>query len=434
MATLNTKIVLRNDTVAAWAEHNPVLLAGEVGVENDTGYFKVGNGTATWNALAYANKFEGGAASTASHYEGTAELLEDGETYETDMEVIARVLADVVANKDDVFIVKRLIADDKYSYTAYIYNGTDWAAMDGNYSADNVYFDSDLIATANIGVVTVGDSGSTTIAATGKNLSSVLASIMAERKEPEATKPTASIKFTNATKAVEVGTIVTPTYSASLTAGSYTYGPATGISAQSWTVKDNLATPNTLTTDSGSFPEIQLGDQTNDVATYKLTATATYNAGAIPVDNLGDPVESKQIAAGEASASTATNLTCYRNYYYGILETTAEEEPLTSDVIRTSLVAGGAYNAKKTFSVYANSVDNPKRIVVAYPANTSRGGLNSVILPNSLNYNAFANGDYQQVENVNVEGANNYTAIPYTVYVYAPAVIDSGEQHDITLA
>ena len=82
----------------------------------------------------------------------------------------------------------------------------------------------------------------------------------------------------------------------------------------------------------------------------------------------------------------------------------------------------------------ADAVDKAKRMVVAYPANTTRGGITSVILPNSLNYDAFANGDYSKITNVNVEGANNYTAIPYTVYVYAPTSIDSTEVHNVTLA
>ena len=42
MATLNTKIVLRNDTAANWTLHNPTLLEGEMGVETDTGLIKVG--------------------------------------------------------------------------------------------------------------------------------------------------------------------------------------------------------------------------------------------------------------------------------------------------------------------------------------------------------------------------------------------------------
>lgn len=430
MATLNTKIVLRNDTAANWTANNPVLLKGEMGVETDTGYFKIGNGTATWVALAYANKFEG---SAAVHYEGTAELLEDGVTYETDMEVIARVLGETAANSDDVFIVKRLIAADKYSYTAYVYNGSAWAAMDGNYSADNVYFDDDLLATAPIGVVTIPESGSATIAAEGKNLSTVLASILAERKYPTATAPNVKVSFTNSTKSFEVGTKVVPTYSASLDAGSYTYGPATGVVATAWSVKDNLTTPNTLTTNNGSFPEIQLGDQTDDVSSYSITATATYTEGAIPVDNFGDDYADARIAAGEDSTTVSTKLTCYRNYYYGALTTSTEEEPITGDLIREKLTAGGAYNAKKTMSIQAGAL-GAKRVIIAYPANTTRGGLQSVILPNSLNYDAFANGDYMQQPNVEVAGANGYTAIPYIVYKYEPASLDSSEIHNVTLA
>lgn len=37
-------------------------------------------------------------------------------------------------------------------------------------------------------------------------------------------------------KAYEVGTKITPSYSAKLNAGSYSYGPATGITATSWSV------------------------------------------------------------------------------------------------------------------------------------------------------------------------------------------------------
>ena len=38
---LNTRIVLRNDTAAVWASKDPELMVGEIGVENDSGYFKI---------------------------------------------------------------------------------------------------------------------------------------------------------------------------------------------------------------------------------------------------------------------------------------------------------------------------------------------------------------------------------------------------------
>ena len=53
--TLNTKIQLRNDTAAKWAEKNTKLLKGEIGIEIDTRKFKIGDGTNNWNDLEYAN-------------------------------------------------------------------------------------------------------------------------------------------------------------------------------------------------------------------------------------------------------------------------------------------------------------------------------------------------------------------------------------------
>lgn len=414
---LKTRIVLRNDIAANWTSNNPILLSGELGIESDTGYFKTGDGEHNWNDLPYANKFEPTPA--AAHYEVEAQEGED------DLAALARIVGGAVLNKDDIGIVKRPIAGAAVSYTAYVYNGSAWSAMDGNYQASNVYFDSDLTATAPVGVVEIPASGSTTIAAAGKSLKDVLASILAKRVAPKATAPTASINFTNATKSLEVGTAVTPTYTATFNPGSYTYGPATGIEVTAWSVSDGTTT---LTTASGSFPELTIGDQAGDSATVSLTATATHGAGAIPVDNLGDEAANVQIAAGSVSATTSTKLTCYRNFFYGGLPTSTAEAPLTSDLIR-GLTKGGAYNSSKVLNV--NAAAGWKRIVVAIPASSARAGITLVNLVSTLNADITA--DYKVVENVDVEGADGYTAVAYKVYVYEPAKLDTSERHKITL-
>lgn len=57
MSTLNNvRIQLRNDTAANWQNSTVVLLPGEFAVENDTGLFKIGNGTDVFKDLKYANK------------------------------------------------------------------------------------------------------------------------------------------------------------------------------------------------------------------------------------------------------------------------------------------------------------------------------------------------------------------------------------------
>jgi len=45
---------LRRDSAANWTSNNPTLSAGEIGVEIDTGKFKIGTGAAAWAALGYA--------------------------------------------------------------------------------------------------------------------------------------------------------------------------------------------------------------------------------------------------------------------------------------------------------------------------------------------------------------------------------------------
>jgi hypothetical protein len=44
------------DSRKNWSEANPVLLAGQLGIESDTGYLKWGNGHTSWNDLPYRNE------------------------------------------------------------------------------------------------------------------------------------------------------------------------------------------------------------------------------------------------------------------------------------------------------------------------------------------------------------------------------------------
>lgn len=401
--TVNVRLVHRHDTKTNWATKNPVLLRGEIGIEDDSGLFKIGDGVKAWDALGYAND-----AKTASHYEVSAN---DGET---DTEAIARALPDTTFNQDDIVIISRVISGTKISKTAYVYDGGAWKALDGNYDAENVYFDADLIATAPIGVVTIPASGSTTISAEGKNVKQVLSSILAQEKNPTATKPSATITLTNA-KAYEVGTTLNPAYTTKFNAGSYTYGPATGITASSYSVTDGTTTKDTA---NGSFDTLTVGDSTN----YKLSLTVAYGNGAIPKTNLGNDYAAAQIEAGNATA-TSSAITGYRSFFYGVDDT---DTAIDSALIR-GLTNGGAYGAKTlaTFGAHAGA----KRVIVAVPANKT--GVTKVLMPSAMNADATAN--FIQQANVNVEGVNGYTATAYKVWVYAPASIDASETYSITL-
>jgi len=51
--TRNARFELRRNTSTNWTNINPILLAGEPGVELDTGQMKVGDGIRRWNSLPY---------------------------------------------------------------------------------------------------------------------------------------------------------------------------------------------------------------------------------------------------------------------------------------------------------------------------------------------------------------------------------------------
>lgn len=60
-----TRIQHRRDVAADWTAANPILAAGETGVETDTGKFKIGDGTTPWTGLAYFTPGGGNGTSAA---------------------------------------------------------------------------------------------------------------------------------------------------------------------------------------------------------------------------------------------------------------------------------------------------------------------------------------------------------------------------------
>lgn len=51
---MSTHILMRRDTASGWNTINPVLMAGEFGLETDTLKMKMGNGSTPWTSLQYA--------------------------------------------------------------------------------------------------------------------------------------------------------------------------------------------------------------------------------------------------------------------------------------------------------------------------------------------------------------------------------------------
>lgn len=405
--TLNTKIIIRNDSTTNWeANSTTVLDKGEMGIELLDGgkaKIKIGDGTTTWANLPYA----GGDEAKTFHVGDLSEIPEGEEL-----------------NVGDTAVVKTLIADDKYSYTGYVWNGSDWAAMDGNYDAENVYFSEDLMYTKAIGeLAAVGSSGSATLAAKGKNVKDVLTAILAKRSQPTKNEPAVTLGGTQGNQDVEIGTTITKsgTMTTALSAGSYTYGPATGITATGWTTKVEYTQGKSGEITSGtsnSLPynySFQMGTDGQTIK-VKFSATATHGAGTIANDSFGDESSPTiQIAAGSKSKEAIATYSCYRKMFYG---TRTDTEELDSAKIRA--LTGEKAAAKANNSLSISIPVGAKRVVVAVPSGRSVTSVKDVNDSNAEVMSAFV------TQTISVEGAEGYQAVDYTVYVCdyaAPAAV-----------
>ncbi len=394
------------------AEEMKALLGlGSAAYENKTAFDAAG---AADDALAAAKTY------TDEEVEAAKPSVYTGEDFDT---IVAGIDA---VKKGDVVVVSRTLSTGKVEKSAYQYDGTQWVACDGMVDADKVILTEDITMAGNytaVGNLTKTQNGTATFATSGKSVSEAFLEIFSKRLQPSITaNPAVTLTFSQA-GSYEVGTEVSPSYSASLSAGSYTYGPATGIAATAWSVTDTKS--GSATTASGSFDSFTVGDGEN----YKITAEATHGAGAVAKDNLGSDSDPEvKIAAGTKSKVSGA-VTGYRSFFYGVLPTSTAEAPLTSAIVR-GLTNGGAYNGQKKFTINANAT--AKRIVIAVPSASTRAGLSSVILTSAMN--TPVTGSYvKTAAAVKVEGKNGYTAVDYDVWVYEPAAIDAGEVHDVTL-
>ena len=402
--TLKTKIIMRNDTAENWRIKNPILDKGEIGVESDTNKFKIGDNATAWNDLGYAGADEAVIENIIAQNRDNLYKYTRTDVSQSDSDAIAAALGGKVAVQGDIVVITTTIEGNTYEQSAFMYDGAQWAAMTGKVDADKVILQDDITMAGNysqIGNLTKDQNGTATFATKGKSVAEALTEIFSKRLQPTITSnPAVTLTFGQA-KAYEVGTTVSPTYSASLSAGSYTYGPATGITATSWEISDTAG--NTADTASGSFADVVVTDNTN----YKITAKANYGAGAVAFDNLGATSSPEiKIAAGSAT-KTSGAITGYRNTFYG---TVTEKAEVTSTIIRGLTKSNKALSNGSSFTITIPV--GAVRVIFAYPAVLQ--DVSSVKDVNGLNAeikSAFTKSS------VTVAGTGADTGITYKVYV-----------------
>jgi hypothetical protein len=220
--------------------------------------------------------------------------------------------------------------------------------MDGNYSAENVIFDSDLTYTKSIGVLAdPGSAGKATLTAKGKSLEEVLKSILASATSATKVAPTASYGTPgNYDSSVEVGTWASganankalsfkfnadgkwSNYNGSTTAGNTVkkkdititrtasqaenfngvYHLSAITKSYSFDGEDLLALGSTVQIDAIPTTDLSVQYQDTSKNLYTYTISGKYQAGTtVPKNNLGDDDPGNKIPAGTfASAKSGT--------------------------------------------------------------------------------------------------------------------------------
>lgn len=303
--------------------------------------------------------------------------IEAGVNHET---AIANEVGDTVLQNGDIAIVKELINGNKRQYTSYVYEDENWKAMDGNYNAENVFFDEDITITQTVGNVTATN-GSGSIPAAGKNIRQVFEALWT-KEDLTLSIDTPSVSFSlsnNGSASGEVGSAITlPSATVKITdIGSYEYGSkaedgttydktVTGITfnnlraafgatastaakyEENTTGGLGVNTSVTYTADTTDVPEPLFLDTAKSY-TFSYSAGYTASPNRKPVTNLGNFIDgsgkatteyadgTKAITAGTLASSATWTATGYRKWFWGYMATTdALEDPtqITSAQIR----------------------------------------------------------------------------------------------------
>lgn len=357
----------------------------------------------------------------------------------------------------DIAIVKAPIAAEKFEYTAYVYSNEAWAAMDGNYSAANVYTSSKITLAGNYGkdsanhtITSIGNKRIGDEIAAGTSLQAVLMDILSQRLQPTKSAPTATISASGSDGVKETGeTYTLPTATLTVTSGSYTYDSSnTGVKY----LADNVtiaygADPDTATykisnsAELGNNGKVSIAPATysadattaiftDTTVSYTFSGKAHNEEGNVAKDNLGDNSEPEvKIAAGDITVADKT--VGYRGYRKMFCGCTTDE--LTSSVIR-SLSLKNAQASTTAFEVTA-PIGATKLVVAAPTKSVGKKYTLSKAEMFTMSYEDYTAKfvEKDQIQVADYRGGDNGLQA-YNIYVYEFAALAAPTKFKITLA
>lgn len=396
--TMNVRFQQKIDTAENWASSTITLLAGEIAIESDTNKFKFGDGQHTYAQLPYAGIDQAQLDAFEDNYYRLTP-----EDSVSDNNALATVENPA---KGDIAVVERAIGgvSTASSLTAYMYNGSIWQALDGNYDASNIYFDQDLITSFAMGNISLSN-GMAIISASGKNLMEVWESIYVKEINTDLKKansngteapPTCTMSG-NSTKYYLVGdTSTAQTITLGLNKGAYKFGygyvvskdetdPEAGTAATTRVTDDGAgvvavaSSPYTLTWDGTTVnPTTTNGNVFTCTGLTKKTAPVQaqvvgkvkYEKAGNPISNLGNIYPAQAYADGTSAANTQTLARWYYPIYQGFTtdaddNVIANHANVTAAQLQSGLTAPITGSTKTTTKLIDSDAYNKTKLTTA---------------------------------------------------------------------
>ena len=456
--------IINNNTVIAFttvtsidAPENETSKFGARAIPNTPSFLSVANSnasTTTLNAPANSNTFEYSPAFNIEYSVLSDKNLYDvfysSRFYEVSA-LSAGAISDALTSiqsphEGDYAVVNKYVTNDIIEKTAYTaIKGDDnivWKALDGNYDAENVYFGSNLIATENVGTISIPQgSGSTTVNVSGLNLKQALMKILAKEKYPSVSQPKVTIRFTNVSS-VEYGSTITPKATVSFNAGSYQYQPSTGVTMQNGTITTTNTTSSINNVGLFTFPDYCITPDTNyGGKTYTASVSLNHSAGHQPKTNLGNnatieipDAEGNPVAAIPSGTINANSSNSFSGYaagrIYGYVtddlkfsETNVSEN---TDIINNNDTMKKSEDGKIAGTFEFDINPGAKTIYIgAYGTHTLTKVLNTTNNSNMTARFTIINPDKPNetviYNNIPIYGASDKFTGYYTIWSYTPA-------------
>lgn len=288
-------------------------------------------------------------------------------------------------------------------------------------------FEDDVTLTYNFGKHTIDSKiGYKKVDAKGMTTTEWLIAQLADTKNPTITQPTSSLSASCEGSGAEIGSKITAIkWDGSTTFGSYTYGPATGLSSSNvtWAISNNI-NDDTAVTEDGSFAvDIQLDQEASKTyATITGKVTLDASGAAYAKNNIGNTTELRVNGIDTAHTANAT-ATSYRKPFWGVLtsDKAINMSALTSAIIR-DLPNNGT--STKGFPSSIAVPEGSQQVIFAARA----GAYSSLTATDDKAMNATVTFE-KKANAVKVEGAGGFTAADYDIwYVDWKAGIGSAKQ------